>query len=206
MEEGECVQYHNGLGSCSKKLHQRVHRFFRSLFHEPVPRPRKHDHSHVERHELHLLPKYRTQRFLTADRQYGHRQPVLRELRKVPGCPVEGGKIRPSGLYTPRPGIGGYVGFAVLFRDRASTVGGEIVPIIVKIDAFPAMDQLFRRRSVEPKMPKLRIVIDGLPLVHAWKESIHDDELLYLLGKLGGVCVSDHQSDVMAYNTCFFYA
>src|SRR6202012_2502720 len=89
---------------------------------------------------------------------------------------------------------------------RPSAVGGEIVPIIVKINAFPTTDQLFGRRSVEPKMPKLRIVIHGLPLVHAWKESIHDNELLYLLGKLGGVCVSDHQSDVVAYNTRFFYA
>jgi hypothetical protein len=42
---------------------------------------------------------------------------------------------------------------------------------------------------VKPKMPKLRIVVDGFPLVHAWHERIHDDQLLHLAGKLSGVCI-----------------
>src|SRR5436309_7022257 len=44
------------------------------------------------------------------------------------------------------------------------------------------------------------LVVDGLPPLHARQKRIHQHEPVHVLRKLRGVRVSDHQTDVVAYD------
>src|ERR1700734_992927 len=86
------------------------------------------------------------------------------------------------------------------------SVGGEVVPEIIKIDTLASSDQLFRRWPVEAKVPNAGIIVDILPPRYPGKKRIHDHQFLGFCRELRGVSVGDHESNVMADHLGFLNA
>src|SRR6476661_5628851 len=80
-------------------------------------------------------------------------------------------------------------------------VGGENIPEILEVNTFPSLHQFFWILAVESKMPDVWRIVDRLPTWHAGQKCVHHGELLCFVRKLRGICVRNHQSDVMADHT-----
>src|SRR5262249_61816282 len=72
-------------------------------------------------------------------------------------------EIRPRRPHASWPGVGCRVRLTIGLRNRVRLVGSKIVPEVLEVDPFTALDERFWRRPIEPKMPGRRIVIDGYP-------------------------------------------
>src|SRR5215469_3199887 len=79
-------------------------------------------------------------------------------------------------------------------------------PEISEVDAFASLDQSFCRRSVEPKVPIVRRVVNWLPALYPWKKCIHHHQLFGVRRKQRRVRVGHHQSYVMSDDSCFLNA
>ena len=109
-------------------------------------------------------------------------------------------------MHASRPCVGRHVGLAIRFRNRMSLVGCEVIPEILKVGTLAALDQGFGRRPVETEMPDARVVVHGLPTIHAGEESIHQDKLRHFRRELRGVSVGYHEADVVSHNLSFLDA
>ena len=77
-------------------------------------------------------------------------------------------------------------------------IGGEIVPEMLEIDAFAALDQRQRRLAVEVEMPEVAQQPDLRPVADAGQERIHQRDAADVRRILGGIGIGDHQPDVVA--------
>jgi len=110
--------------------------------------------------------------------------------------------VRTSGDVFATRGIGDTIGF----RDGMGFVGGEVVPEVFIVDAFPSLNQGFRCGAVETEMPDAGIVVDVFPAGDAGEKGVHDNELFDFGWELGGVGIGDHQANVVTDDAGFFDA
>src|SRR5260221_6159224 len=82
-------------------------------------------------------------------------------------------------------------------------VSRKVVPEVFEVNALSALDQRFRRWTIETEVPDSRIIVYGVPLAYAGKKGVHHHKLRCLRGKLRGIGISDHQTDIVSHDLCF---
>jgi len=123
------------------------------LFEDPVAGVFQNEHGGVGGDEFHLLAEESAVGFFTADGQDGHGEFGLREHGEIFGGLREGNEVRPAGTHASRASVGGGVSHTIGFGDGMGFVGGEVVPEVFIVDAFPSLNQRFRCGTVETEMP-----------------------------------------------------
>src|SRR5260370_36200262 len=75
---------------------------------------------------------------------------------------------------------------------RFARIPGEVVPNPVKVDAFSALHQSLRVRSMEIEMPDTWVLKDLIPRIDAGNWSINNDQPFDFFGIMCGVSIADH--------------
>src|ERR1700726_3783023 len=98
-------------------------------------------------------------------------------------------------MHASWPRVSRRISFPIRFRNRMSLVGCEVIPEIVEVGAFAALNQGLGSRPVEAEMPYVGVVVNSFPSSHARKESIHQDEFRHFRRELRGIGVGNHEAD-----------
>ncbi len=80
------------------------------------------------------------------------------------------------------------------------SVGGEIVPEMLEVDALATVHQGKRRLAIKMEVPKVPHQPDVAPVPDARQEGVHQSNPIHLAGILRRISVRNHQSDVVADN------
>ena len=94
-------------------------------------------------------------------------------------------------------GIGGGIELAIRFMNGMIGIRGEVIPEMLEIDPLPAFDEGERRLTVKMKMPEIPEKPDGFPVTNPRKKCIHQRDTGHLAGKLCGMGIRNHQSDIV---------
>lgn len=170
----------------------------RRFFHEPVARATNDDAFHVLRDQFSLLDQEFTRCFLTCQDEHRHGQPRSCEAGKVFGVLFERPEVFKAGAHPARSGVSFCIDPAVTLGYGMLGVSGEVVPEMLKVNAFATLDEREGRLPVKVKMPEVTHQPNVTPVPDAGQKGVHQCDPLDLSGILRGIRVRDHQPDIVS--------
>jgi hypothetical protein len=123
------------------KLDNRGNDRVRRLFHQPVAGSLDNGPRHVSGNLPGLLDEKRAGRLLAGENKKRHFELDRRERREVTRVRFERLEVLEPGSHAVVASVGGGVQTAIVLRRRFGSISRKIVPEVLEVDAFAALDE-----------------------------------------------------------------